>query len=387
LSPKEVAASGERTFTVSKSILNIPHSTSQESLSLPEAPRRPLVLTSISQHRPIDRGLSGLIFYRNSLKVLRNLQQGTAKNQSESRWEIRLADFDAAVEPPKRREISSFSIKSKARLQHAVQNATCDFVSQMTLTFYGDRCVIDGKALKAYLNHFLVTLRRWYPGVKYLWVLEFQRNGNPHFHVFTTIPYTSNDARKLGAMWNRVAKGTEKHLKVHQYVPKHRYKRPVKKGEKHGAFCPWSMGDGSYLTYKYLSKGRQKSVPPNFNNVGRFWGTTRKIAKPIKAWGAREFYDLFVDTINIITGEVTTRQQHINRFFRDLRNFHEKRANRARVKNYTREVEAAQGRWQVEKQRKFRSPIRKCCDATVAKGVRFIEQWIGHYQQQYDIPF
>jgi len=315
------------------------------------------------------------------------MQAGTTKRQQASRWEIRLAEFDAAVEPPKRNKISSFSLKSKARLQHVVQNATCDYVSQMTLTFDGDRCVVDGKALKAYLNHFLTNLRRKYQGVSYLWVLEFQRNGNPHFHVFTTIPYTEKEARILGAMWNRVAGGTEKHLKVHQYVPKHRYKRPVQKGEKHGAFCPWSMGDGSYLTYKYLSKGRQKSVPPNFNNVGRFWGATRGIAKPVKAWGAEEFYGLFVDTINIVTGEITTAQQHINRFFRDLRNFHEKRTNRARNKNYKTEVLAAEGRWKVDRQQKFKSPIRRCCDATVAKGVRFIEQWIGHYQQAMSIPF
>jgi hypothetical protein len=360
----------------------------QESFSsLPGASRQPLVLSSISQQRPIDRGLSGLMFYRKSLKVMRNLQSGTTKRQKASRWEIRLAEFEADVEPPKRKEISSFSLKSKSRLQHFVQNATCDFVSQMTLTFDGDRCVINGKALKSYLNHFLVYLRRKYPSVSYLWILEFQRNGNPHFHVFTTIPYSERDAKILGAIWNRVVDGTEKHLKVHQYVPSHGYKRPVQKGEKHGAFCPWEMGDGSYLTYKYLSKDSQKSVPPNFANVGRFWGATRGLCKPLRAWGADEFYALFSDTINIVTGELTTAQEHINRFFRDLRNYHEKRTNRARWSDYHRQLEIAKGRWYVPKPNKFKSPIRRCCDATINKGVAFYEQWIGTYQRAMEIPF
>jgi len=355
--------------------------------STPGLSREPLVLSSISQHRPIDRGLAGLMFYRKSLKVMRSLQSGSTKKQKTNRWEIRLAEFENGVEPPKRKEISSFSLKSKSRLQHLALNATCDFISQMTLTFDGDRCVIDGKALKSYLNHFLVYIRRRYPGVSYLWILEFQRNGNPHFHVFTTIPYSEKDAKLLGAIWNRVVSGTEKHLKVHQYVPAHRYKRPLKKGEKHGAFCPWVMGDGSYLTYKYLSKDRQKSVPPHFNNVGRFWGASRGIAKPLRAWGAEDFYALFSDTLNIVTGELITAQEHINRFFRDLRNFHEKRTNRARWADYERQIHDSQGRWFVPKPKKFKSPIRRVCDATINKGVLFYEQWIGSYQKAMEIPF
>lgn len=373
---------------MSISIISSTSPSSQERFSSPSgASRGPLVLTSISQTAPIDRGLSGLVFYRKSLKVLRKLNQGTAKSQGTTRWEIRLAEFEADIEPPTRKEINSFSRKSKSRLQHTVLNSSAEYKSQMTLTYDGDRCVINGKALKQDLNRFLVRLRRQYPGVSYIWILEFQRNGNPHFHVFTTIEYSEKDARILGRLWNVTVRGSAKHLRVHQYVPAHGYKRPVRKGERHGAFCPWEMGDGSYLTYKYLSKDNQKSVPPWFRNVGRFWGATRGVVKVVRGMLSDEFYTLFQDTVNTVTGEYITAQEHINRFFRDLRNYQEKRVTRARRKAYDLESKKVRGTRLVKKPRRFKSPIRRCCDATISKGVAFYEQWMRHYQAGFDVPF
>lgn len=348
---------------------------------------RPLVLRAISQTAPIDRGLQGLLFYRRSLKVLRKLPQGTTKKQNTYRWEIRLAEFENDVEPPKRGEIDSFSAKSKARLQNICLNSSADFISQMTLTYDRDQAPVDGVVLKVHLNNFLTKLRKEFQGVKYLWVLEFQRNGNPHFHVFTTIQYSPERAKRLGYMWNQTVCGSEKHLKVHQYVPNHRYKRKLGKKDKHGAFCPWEMGDGSYLAYKYLSKESQKSVPDNFTNVGRFWGATRKLVQALRSFGADEFYSLFENTLNTSTGELITAQKHINRFFRDLRNYQEKTVKRARYLDYLRKLKEAGGRYPVRKPKKYRSPIRKCCDVTVNKGVEIYEQWIRYYQRDCEVPF
>jgi hypothetical protein len=347
----------------------------------------PLVLTSINQTRAIDRGLAGIIFYKNSIKVLRKAPMGKSKSQPTYRWEIRLAEFKSQDESPKRGRIDMFSMKSKARLQHLVQNADANFCSQMTLTYDGDSAPSDGLALKADLNIYLTRLRKEFPDMKYLWVLEFQGNGNPHFHVFTTIQYSPGYARFLGYLWNVTVKGSAKHLRVHQYVPNHQYNRPVRKGERHGAFCPWDMGDGSYLTYKYLSKASQKSVPPEFSNVGRFWGATRKLVKAVRTIREDEFYSLFEDTLNTTTGEIVKAQQHINRFFRDLRNYHEKRVNSARRINYDKQMQDITGTWGLSKFKVFKSPIRRCCDALIPKGVTFYEQWFEYYQREFRIPF
>jgi len=366
------------------------HQECQEVSRPTRAGDAPLVLSSISQTRPVDRGLSGFLSYRNSLKILRSNPSSLNAYKADEKIEnldVLIATHLEGVNRKTRGAINSFSIKSKSRLQNLCLNAECDFISQLTLTYDKDQAPADGLALKTDLNKFLVRLRKEFPGVKYLWILEFQKNGNPHFHVFTTIKYTPGYARFLGYIWNVVVKGSIKHLKVHQYVPAHHYKRPLKPGDRHGSFCPWDMGDGSYLCYKYLSKSSQKSVPAHFSSVGRFWGATRSLVKPLKAIGTAEFYQLFEDTLNTETGEIITAQKHINRFFRDLRNFHEKRTWQARIKHYKSELTQANGRWTVRKPKRFKSPVRRGCDATINYGVMFYQKWFRHYQEGFQIPF
>jgi len=347
----------------------------------------PLVLSTISQTRPLDRGLSGLVFYKSSLKVLRKVPSPGFQNQTTKKIEFLYGSEFPDYEPTKRRPISSFSIKSKARLQHVALNANCEFTSQMTLTYDGDRAPTDGQELKSHLNKYLVALRRKFEDFKYLWVLEFQRNGNPHIHLFTNLKYSPERAVYLGGMWNRYVKGSEKHRRVHQHVPKHQYKQHLGPGDSHGSFCPWEMGSGSYICYKYLSKDNQKRVPTHFRNCGRFWGATRGIVKPNKTIQEDEFYTLFTDTINTITGEFITAQQNINRFFRDLRNYHEKSVNRARWKNHLREKKKAKGQYLVRKPKKFVSPIRRPIDAIVNKGTEFYRKWFEYQQSGFEIPF
>jgi len=331
--------------------------------------------------------MGGIVFYRNSIKLLRQIPKSGNEETDVKRWEIRLAEFEAGVEKPKRGTVNSFSNKSKSRLQHLCQNANEDLISQLTLTYDGSSAPTDGEALKADLNRFLVRLRKQFPKIKYVWVLEFHKSGNPHFHVFTTLKYSPELAKELGHYWNKAVNGSESHLKVHQYVPKHRYRRPLGKRDKHGSFCPWKIGNGAYLAYKYLSKSKQKSVPPHFRNVGRFWGASRRIVRPIRAICSAEFYSLFEDTINTLTGEYITAQQHINRFFRDLRNYQEKRSWQARKIDYRTRLKEAKGRWSVKFPKRFLSPVRRACDATINQGVQFYEKWFEHYQAGFDVPF
>ena len=145
------------------------------------------------------------------------------------------------------------------------------------------------------------------------------------------------------------------------------------------------MGDGSYLTYKYLSKEKQKSVPPHFSDVGRFWGATRGIVKPERGMDADEFNRLFEDTINTQTGEFVAAEKHRDRFFRDLRNFHEKRVNNARKKDF--EIKKAKGLRYLHYPKKFKSPLRKCSNAMINNGWKFYKQWFDYYQSGFEIPF
>ena len=56
----------------------------------------------------------------------------------------------------------------------------------ITLTFAVE---IDYKGSKKCINNCFTKLRRDYPGLKYLWVLEYgDKNGRLHFHVLCNIP-------------------------------------------------------------------------------------------------------------------------------------------------------------------------------------------------------
>ena len=61
-----------------------------------------------------------------------------------------------------------------------------DMQTFITLTFANE---LDYKESKAKLNNFFTKLRKRYPGLKYLWVLEYgDKNNRLHYHVLCNIP-------------------------------------------------------------------------------------------------------------------------------------------------------------------------------------------------------
>ena len=61
-----------------------------------------------------------------------------------------------------------------------------DMQTFITLTFAKE---LDYKESKAKLNNFFTKLRKRYPGLKYLWVLEYgDKNNRLHYHVLCNIP-------------------------------------------------------------------------------------------------------------------------------------------------------------------------------------------------------
>lgn len=138
----------------------------------------------------------------------------------------------------------------------------------ITLTYPKDY-PMNGEIVKAHLHKFLLWLT--YHGYKYIWVLEFQERGAPHFHILVDkeIPH-----QKVAQSWYRiVGSGDEKHLKAGTEVRAIRAKDSI----------------GYYLT-TYMEKARQKSVPPEYEKVGRFWGSSKGllIEKKMKIYGKRE---------------------------------------------------------------------------------------------------
>lgn len=173
---------------------------------------------------------------------------------------------DGKSDPPagaKRMEISSFSPGSKRRLRWTASNAFPALISQFALTYHQRKP--DGRTVKAHLNKFLIRLRDHFP-CGYLWILEFQRRGFPHIHLFLTISHETPGLHEfLARTWNRIAEPESgSHYAVHRH---------------HENFIKWEMGAGSYLC-KYLDKAHQKAVPEGFTGVGRFWAASRGIVPP-----------------------------------------------------------------------------------------------------------
>ena len=173
-----------------------------------------------------------------------------------------------------RKAISGFSAKSQRALRFKALNTSVPLVSQFCATYH-EKWPTDGKELKAQLNQFLTLLRYHYPGISYLWILEFQTRKTPHFHIYMSQPATEEMRMKLGRIWNKIADpGNETHLWWHTDRVDHR------NGRELSALIDWDMGNGAYLC-KYLDKQQQKNVPEEFENVGRFWGSSRGlVVKP-----------------------------------------------------------------------------------------------------------
>lgn len=161
-----------------------------------------------------------------------------------------------------RSSVDSFSEASKRRLRRVASEAGDQLVSQFCLTYqHSDP---DGERVKRHLNAWLTWLRRRVSGIKYLWVLEFQKRGVPHLHVFLSIPVCTESTlhAEMAMKWHLITcEGDKAHLKFHQNAKN---------------WIGWSMGSGSYVC-KYLDKENQKHVPDYFGWVGRFWGSSRSL--------------------------------------------------------------------------------------------------------------
>jgi hypothetical protein len=198
--------------------------------------------------------------------------------------------------PPDRSgsKITGFSDKSRSRLRFAAVNAFPELISQLGLTYHA-AWPTNGRDAKRHLHQFLCLLRRWSPGVRYLWLLEFQKRNAPHFHLFLTIPPDEVLRLRLAQAWVTITGGTPEALKFHRH-------------ERN--WIAWQINNGSYLC-KYLDKEAQKSIPEGYFSFGRFWGhSSNLVPEPIKTpTAALSAYD----QLDLNTGEVATGETYIIR--------------------------------------------------------------------------
>lgn len=288
---------------ISSSICDLVDSGSTPSPALPGGEVL-LVNKSISQRKnKSGNPVKSIQYWPRSLRLVRDYQGRTCENT-----------------PPPRSEILSFSLKSKRRLKFNAGNAFPALISQFGMTYH--KTSPDGKTVKDHLNTFLTALRRNYPEAKYLWILEFQTRGIPHFHLFLNLSVETKGLHKfLADTWNRITEPENKtHLKFHKHK---------------NSFIAWEMGSASYLC-KYLDKEHQKAVPEGFTGVGRFWGNSRSLVpEPVEIEMSElsQCYDY--EEIDHKTGEITEFKAS-EYFVRQLCKHHEKSLRNSRWKSSAR---------------------------------------------------
>lgn len=160
----------------------------------------------------------------------------------------------------KRENIDYFTYKSRARLAFVASNTDVLFHSMMTLTYPSDY-PSNGKEVKRHFRNLMKRVNRRWPGVNYLWFLEFQARGAPHYHLLLSTKVVNGDGWWLSDTWYEiVGSGDEKH---------HHAGTRCENMRKAGA--------GARYAVKYAMKMTQKKVPHDYANVGRFWGHSRNV--------------------------------------------------------------------------------------------------------------
>jgi len=170
-----------------------------------------------------------------------------------------------------RGEVRQFSDSSRRRLSWIyAQGPWC---SMLTLTYHGDfPAPVEGKRQ---LGRWLEGLTR--RGIRYLWVLEWQRRGVPHYHVwldrtFADCPLSDdknrqNSWRPLMESWLRLSGQSED-------------RAAAAFGLHQKSYVDWEIRVGNNYAAKYAQKQQQKGLPPGVETYGRWWGCSRGVNLP-----------------------------------------------------------------------------------------------------------
>ena len=180
-----------------------------------------------------------------------------------------------------RQPITHVTRKSTSKFLFRMITSGISWQSIITLT-YGQNFPRSGRMVKRDVKTFRKRFfRRWGKG-PFAWFLEFQERGAPHLHVFTPIPVCDQEQREeLAAMWADIAEpenwpytaikppygrsmAREGLFTQEAVFFNHRRRRTWENARKQDGVLRYVVS--------YVTKPKQKIVPPEFRDVGRFWG-------------------------------------------------------------------------------------------------------------------
>jgi len=173
--------------------------------------------------------------------------------------------------------VAEFTASSRRRL--AWRYSQGPWVGMLTLTYHCAGTEIPSRSdSKRHLDTFLKWLRR--RGLRYLWILEFQRRGVPHYHVWVSKDVTDKichdrltrgfDWRSCMRHWLRVIGSLDDQSAFR--VAMH----PA-------SYQPWDVRVGNNYATKYADKICQKGLPESVDGYGRWWGTDRQAESDLTA--------------------------------------------------------------------------------------------------------
>lgn len=159
-----------------------------------------------------------------------------------------------------RKEITTFSPEARRRLRFLLRN-TIDRMEVCLHLTYPAEFPASGQVCKKHLRTFLDCLRE--RKISYVWVMEFQRRGAPHFHLLID---SRLDKEWISKAWYRIVKsGDEKHLRAGTRI------EAIDNEENRNKIINYLLS--------YIAKSYQKAVPSDFSQVGRFWGCSQGLLK------------------------------------------------------------------------------------------------------------
>lgn len=166
----------------------------------------------------------------------------------------------------KRGKVRGLSESSLARLTKKLENPPVgeEWRAVIDLTYPGE-FPRDGRVTKRQFHLFLKCLH-WLCArqLEYVWVMEFQKRGAPHYHVLINwrVPHQWVAERWYGI----VGSGDERHLEAGTSV-----REPRRVGSLQG-----------YFIKRYMRKDSdQKRIPKGFRNPGRMWGASKGCGKEL----------------------------------------------------------------------------------------------------------
>lgn len=169
-----------------------------------------------------------------------------------------------------RKAITHLSKKALMALAFIASNTKANFKIMVTLT-YPSTMPTCGREVKRHLNVFMTALRRKRRNLDYLWWMEFQERGAVHFHILLTTPYLC--MKWVANRWYEIVNSKERdHLDAGTEVKRLR-----------------SAKKARHYVVKYMHKEAQKVAPDFFEQMGRWYGTSRgvipKVVRTIELLG------------------------------------------------------------------------------------------------------